>query len=90
MHVTHYVSSCVLLASKIVASHNMVTALKVYKMPALIKRDESFSVYEYDNGYMLECNGRNQNDDWTTSKVIFTKAEDLMNGILELMKLPKS
>lgn len=68
----------------------MVTALKAYKMPALTKRDESFSVYEYDNGYMLECNGRNQNDDWTTSKVIFTKAEDLMNGILELMKLPKS
>ena len=72
------------------ALHSTVTALKVYKMPALTKRDESFSVYEYDNGYMLECNGRNQNDDWTTSKLIFTKAEDLMNGILELMKLPKS
>ena len=72
------------------ALHSMVTALKAYKMPALTKRDESFSVYEYDNGYMLECNGRNQNDDWTTSKLIFTKAEDLMNGILELMKLPKS
>ena len=68
----------------------MVTALKAYKMPALTKRDENFSVYEYDNGYMLECSGRNQNDDWTTSKLIFTKAEDLMNGILELMKLPKS
>lgn len=73
-----------------VVLHNTVIALKVYKMPAIIKRDESFSVFEYDNGYMLMCGGRNQNDDWTTSKLIFTKAEDLMNGILELMKLPKS
>ena len=68
----------------------MVTALKAYKMPALTKRDEEFTVYEYDNGYMLQCSGRDDKDEWTTSKLIFNKTEDLMNGILELMKLPKS
>ena len=62
--------------------------LKVSKMPALTKRDENFTVYEYDNGFMLECSGRNQNDDWTTSKVIYKDTQSLLEGIIDVLKLP--
>ena len=66
------------------------TALKAYKMPALIKRDEEFTVYEYDNGYMLQCSGRDDKDEWATSKVIYSDQPKLIEGIIDLLKLPKS
>ena len=73
-----------------VVSKPKVIQLKVSKMPAITKRDESFTVYEYDNGFMLECSGRNQNDDWTTAKVIHKDTQGLLEGIIDLLKLPKS
>lgn len=66
-----------------------VTPSKASNMQ-LTKRDENFTVYEYDNGYMLECSGRNASDDWTTSKVIFSDQPALFEGIIDLLKLPKS
>ena len=59
-------------------------------MAAIVKRDESFTIYEYDNGYMLECSGRNSSDEWATSKVIYPDQPSLIEGIIDLLKLPKS
>ena len=59
-------------------------------MPALTKRDEEFTVYEYDNGYMLQCSGRDDKDEWATSKMMYHRVDDMINGILDLLKLPKS
>ena len=67
-----------------------VTASNQYNMAKIIKREESCTIYEYDNGYMLEVSGRDSDDDWVTSKVIYNKPEELINGLLELLKLPKS
>ena len=59
-------------------------------MANIVKRDEEFTVYEYDNGYMLQCSGRDDKDDWATSKLMYTRVDDMINGILDLLKLPKS
>ena len=59
-------------------------------MAAIVKREEEFRVYEYDNGYMLECSGRNSSDEWATSKVIYSDQPSLIEGIIDLLKLPKS
>ena len=59
-------------------------------MAAIVKRDEDFTVYEYDNGYMLQCAGRDSNDEWATSKVIYSDQPSLIEGIIDILKLPKS
>ena len=59
-------------------------------MEKLAKRDEDFTVYEYDNGYMLQCIGRSEDDGWVTSKVIYPDQPSLIQGIVDLLKLPKS
>ena len=59
-------------------------------MGKLAKRDEDFTVYEYDNGYMLQCAGRSDDDEWVTSKIIYPDQPSLMAGIVDLLKLPKS
>ena len=59
-------------------------------MAELVKRDEDFTVYEYDNGYMLQCAGRDDNDDWVTSKVVYNSVDQLFVGIQELLQIPKN
>lgn len=59
-------------------------------MAALTKRDENFTVYQYDNGFMLECGGRDEDDNWATSKVMYLNEGTMIEGIRELLKLPKS
>ena len=68
----------------------MVTALRQSDMANIVKRDEAFTVCEYDNGYMLQCSGRDDKDDWATSKVMYLNEGTLFEGIKELLKLPKS
>ena len=58
-------------------------------MGNIVKRDESFTVYQYDNGFMLECGGRNEDDEWVTSKVIYVDQPTLIEGIIDILKLPK-
>lgn len=59
-------------------------------MASITKRDESFTVYEYDNGYMLECSGRDADDNWATSKVIYPNQKALIDGIMDLINLVKN
>ena len=67
----------------------MVTQLKVSKMPAIAKRDESFTVYEYDNGFMLEIGGRNKDEDWSNAKIMCNTVDDLVTLIKEATSMPK-
>lgn len=59
-------------------------------MASITKRDESFTVYEYDNGFMLECSGRDSDDSWATSKVMYLNEGTMIEGIRELLKMPKN
>ena len=38
----------------------------------LVKVNENFTINMYDNGYMIEVGGRDDEDNWKTSKIIVT------------------
>jgi molybdopterin/thiamine biosynthesis adenylyltransferase len=56
----------------------------------LVKVNESFTVYRYDNGFMVEVGGRNDDDDWKDAKVLCTDQEGLFAAIHEILALPKA
>lgn len=45
------------------------------------KRDEDFRIYTYDNGYLIEVGGRNEEDDWVTAKVFVESIEDVQTAV---------
>jgi hypothetical protein len=49
----------------------------------LVKCNDHFTVYMYDNGYMVEIGGRDDNDEWVTAKVLCTDFKELTNLIEE-------
>ena len=53
------------------------------KLTKLTKVNDSFSVYRYDNGWMLEVSGNDKKDDWTTAKVMCSTEEELFALIKE-------
>jgi len=56
----------------------------------LVQVNENFSVYMYDNGYVIEISGRNSSEDWVTSKIIVNSLEELLELITEASKMPRS
>jgi len=67
----------------------MTKVLKIVNIAdKLEKVDNSFNVYRYDNGYMLEVNGRTRDGEWTTSKIIANSIEDLLVLVKEAVTLP--
>jgi len=54
----------------------------------LVKANESFTINRYDNGFMIEVGGRDDNDDWKNAKVIVSTEEELINAIKEALSLP--
>jgi len=54
----------------------------------LTKVNESFTINRYDNGFMIEVGGRNEDDDWKTAKVIVGTEEELIELIQETLSLP--
>ena len=50
------------------------------------KRDESFEVYTYDNGYLIQVGGRNEDDDWATAKVFVESIEDVQAAVGVILK----
>jgi len=54
----------------------------------LVKANESFSINRYDNGFMIEVGGRDDNDDWKTAKVIVGTEDELIDLIRETLQLP--
>jgi hypothetical protein len=55
----------------------------------LIKVNESFTVNMYDNGYMFEIAGRDEEEDYKTAKILCTSAEHLNALIQEAISLPR-
>lgn len=45
------------------------------------KRDESFEVYTYDNGYLIQVGGRNEDDDWVTAKVFVETIAEVQTAV---------
>ena len=42
------------------------------------KVGESFNVYRYDNGWMVEINGRNQENDYVTVKMVCNTEQEVV------------
>ena len=53
------------------------------KLTKLVKVSDSFTVNRYDNGWMVEVNGRNKKEDWTSSKILCNTEEELFSLIKE-------
>jgi hypothetical protein len=71
----------------VVAARNK--EIKMEALKKLVKASESFSVYMYDNGYMVEVGGRNKSDDWVTCKVIIKDVAELHAVVDQITQLPK-
>ncbi len=49
----------------------------------IAKANDNFTVYMYDNGFMLEVGGRDANNDWVTAKVLCKNIEELIDLVRE-------
>ena len=56
----------------------------------LMKVDESFTVYMYDNGFMVEVGGRNHDDDWATAKILCNDINEVLEIVKTVPTLPRS
>ena len=45
--------------------------------------NDNFTVYMYDNGFMLEISGRDSNGDWATAKILCKDIDELISLIKE-------
>ena len=55
----------------------------------LSKVSESFTINMYDNGFMLEIGGRDDNNDWASAKVMVSNVDDLVTLVKEAASMPR-
>jgi hypothetical protein len=55
----------------------------------LVKVNESFSVYMYDNAYMIEVSGRDAENDYKTVKLMVTTLDQLQTLIKEATEMDR-
>ena len=48
------------------------------KLSKLAKVSESITVYRYDNGWMFELGGRDEDGDWKTVKTLCLSEDDVI------------
>ena len=56
----------------------------------LSKVDESMTIQMYDNGFMFEISGRDNDDDWATTKIVCSSIDEVMKLVKEATTLPRS
>jgi len=57
------------------------------KLNKLSKVNESFTVNRYDNGFVIEVSGRDNENDWKTSKILCTTEDELFAVIKEALAM---
>jgi len=55
----------------------------------LSKVNESFTVYMYDNGYMVEVSGRDSDNDYKTVKIMVSNLEQLVTLVTEATQMDR-
>ena len=53
------------------------------KLDKLAKVNENISINRYDNGWMVEVSGRDEDQDWKTCKILCNTEDDLLDIIKE-------
>ena len=62
----------------------MATKTTVSKISdKLIKINESYTVYRYDNGFMIEAGGRNKKGDYVTAKILCNTLDEVLALVKE-------
>lgn len=59
------------------------------KITKLEKVSDNFTVNMYDNGFMVEVNGRDKKEDWATAKIMCTNIDDLVALIKEIATMER-
>ncbi len=54
----------------------------------LNKVNETVSIYRYDNGWMVEIGGRNEDNDWANCKLICNSEEEVLDLVREYNAMP--
>ena len=57
------------------------------KLNKLAKVNESFTINRYDNGYMIEVGGRDNDSDWKTCKIMCGTEAELFEVIKEALSM---
>ena len=60
---------------------------KLAKLAKLKKANESFTINRYDNGFMIEVGGRDEENDWKNCKVLCSTKEELFAVIEEALAM---
>ena len=53
------------------------------KLTKLTKVNESISINRYDNGFMVEVGGRDDENDWKTAKILCNTEEEMLAVVQE-------
>jgi hypothetical protein len=53
------------------------------KLNKLAKVNESITVNRYDNGFMVEVGGRDNENDWKSAKILCNTEEEMMAVVRE-------
>jgi hypothetical protein len=53
------------------------------KLGKLAKVNESITVNRYDNGYMVEVGGRDDDSEWKTAKIVCNTEEEMLAVVKE-------
>ncbi len=56
----------------------------------LTKVDEDMSIRMYDNGFLFEIQGRDDNDDWATLKVVCASLDEVTVLVKEATQMERS
>lgn len=71
------------------ASKTTAVDSKISIAERLDKVSDNMTIHIYDNGYMLEISGRDNEGDWRTSKIVATNLDDLFKLVEEAALMPK-
>jgi hypothetical protein len=56
----------------------------------LTKVNENFTINMYDNGYMIEVGGRDDEDNWKTAKIIVDTVDELLALVHEATEIERA
>lgn len=55
----------------------------------LDKVSESFTINMYDNGYMIEAGGRDQDGNWSNAKILVQSVDELLALVREATEMER-
>jgi hypothetical protein len=56
----------------------------------LAKVNESFTINMYDNGYMVEVGGRDDEGEWVNTKIICAELDQVIELVREAADMPRN